>query len=462
MLCGFAILEVGSVRSKNATSILCKVFVGACINGIAFYFLGYGFLTSTGNGFIGGGMWLFEGAYLVDVFYQYVFMVASTAIVSGVMAERGKLISFLIFSAIYSSVVYPLIAHWAWATNGWLLVMGFLDVAGSSVVHIAGGASSLVVLFLMTARIGRFKEKDDPSLQPKPFFETFINAPHVNPMPGHSTPLVGLGTFILWMGFFPFNSSAVAIVEHYQFNFKISELIAKVIVNVMISTSAGGLTALALTRFLEKRWSINNLMMGVLSAAVAICAGCLHMSAGFSLLTGIIAALVYYLLVKILLLFRLDDPVEAVPVHLGGGITGTICVGLFANFDGQIGGSLVGIQLVGIAAITGFAFITSFILFAILKKLNSLQVQASVELSGLDQFMCGESAYPETYAQGDFLKFKAFLENSKTTTDFKLAKERFEAEREKKGLDQAVKMEKVEVKIGRLSTGSNMSSNNWK
>jgi Amt family ammonium transporter len=384
MQAGFALLEAGFVRAKNATNILMENFIDTVMTGIGFWAIGFGLMFGAGNNLFGTefffGMDLpatFAGVSTeAFLFFQFAFAAAASTIATGAMAERTNFKADLAYSFAISVLIYPVIGHWIWG-GGWLADRGFSDFAGSTVVHSVGGYVGLVGTLVMGARKDRSFEKGAVGI------------------PGHNIALATLGTFILWVGWFGFNPGSTLSAMAYRD-------IAKIALNSNLAACAGALAALAVSWWRlgvpQLPWGLN----GALAGLVAITAPCAWVTPAESILIGTIGALLMYVAVLLLERLKIDDPVGAVPVHVFGGVWGTLAVGLFAvganGRDGLLHGggtALLGTQVLGIITVAAFVLSVSALLFNALKVTIGLRLPAQAEITGLDVYQHGMVGYPE-------------------------------------------------------------------
>ena len=370
---GFSFLEIGLTRQKNAVNILFKNFFVItsglllyCIGGFNLMYPGFeegaaGFFKFAGFGISApeGGMTVdyASGGYTwwTDFLFQGMFAATAATIVSGAVAERIKLKSFMLFSIIYVGLVYPIIGSWKWG-GGFLDQWGFYDFAGSTLVHSVGGWAALIAVYLLGARIGKFGKNGKP-----------------NAIPGHNIPLAAAGVLILWLGWFGFNGGSVLSAD--------PELTSLTLVTTCLAAAAGGVSAAVFSNLLYKNFDLTMFMNGVLGGLVGITAGADQMSPTDAIFIGLIAGVIIVLGISLIDKLRLDDPVGAIAVHLICGIWGTLAVGIFgamASFDQFI------IQLIGVGIVGAFSCITAFIILFAIKKTMGLRVEADEELKGLD------------------------------------------------------------------------------
>jgi ammonium transporter, Amt family len=382
MHAGFALLESGFCRRKNAVTVLLKNFGVVSLSSITFFAVGYGFMFGEGNAFI--GLSLFAPGpdgpdvetlpIYVFLFFQLVFAATSATIVSGAVAERVRLASFFVFVAVATAVIYPIVGHWVWG-GGFLEDLGFHDFAGSTVVHAVGGAMALAGALALGPRLGRFG-KDGRS----------------RAMPAHSFPLAALGVFVLWLGWFGFNGGSTLAAD--------PSLIAPVILATNLAAAAGFLAALFHTRIRTGMLDLSMGLNGVLAGLVGITAGADVLSPLSALLVGAVAGVIVVEGVYLLERWRIDDPVGAIPVHLFCGIFGTVAVGVFSAEGGLLFGggiALLGTQIAGALAGAGFAFAAGAAVWFGLKLAlpGGIRVSEAHEAEGLDSAECGVEAYGE-------------------------------------------------------------------
>lgn len=337
MQAGFAMLCAGSVRQKNVKNIMLKNLLDACGGAIGFYTLGYGFAYGSGNTFIGGSLFAIKGMAsgpeYIGFFFQFAFAATAATIVAGTVAERCKMAAYLCYSLFLTAFVYPVVVRSIWSSDGFLTAfrddafrdIGVIDFAGSGVVHMTGGATALVAAIILGPRRGRFYDEDGNALEtPKEF-------------PAHSVALQILGTFILWFGWYGFNpGSALAIANDGS-----AHTAALCAVTTTLSAASGCVTAMAFDSFMEARvtgettYDLTMAMNGALGGLVAITAGCSVVYPWAAVVIGIVGGLVYYGFSKFLIKMKIDDAVDAIPVHFANGAWGVIAVGLFSDVELQ-------------------------------------------------------------------------------------------------------------------------------
>jgi len=300
-----------------------------------------------------------------DFLFQGMFAATAATIVSGAVAERMKLTSFMIFSLIYVGLVYPIVGSWKWG-GGFLDGLGFYDFAGSTLVHSVGGWAALVAVWLLGSRIGKFK-----------------NGIAI-PIFGHNIPFATAGVLILWLGWFGFNGGSVLSAD--------PELTSLTLVTTCLAAAAGGIGAAITSFFKDKTFDLTMFLNGILGGLVSITAGADQMSPNESVLIGLIGGVVVVYVVALLDKLKLDDPVGAIAVHLGCGIWGTLAVGIFGELASV---SQFVSQFFGVVTVAGFCLVTSFVILFTLKKTMGLRVSKKEELEGLDSSEHGMSAYPD-------------------------------------------------------------------
>ena len=400
MQAGFAMVETGFTRAKNAGNIIMKNLMDFCIGTVVFSILGYSlmmgedalfgligvpnldlftnfkeFIASPAEGFT-------DASYFV---FNLVFCATTATIVSGAMAERTKFSAYCVYSGVISLLIYPIEAHWIWG-GGWLSALGFHDYAGSCAIHMVGGIAALIGAIILGPRIGKYvRDKNGRVVK-------------VNAIPGHSIPLGALGVFILWLGWYGFNGAAATSV---------SEL-SSIFLTTTVAPAVATCTTMLYTWIKNGKPDVSMCLNASLAGLVGITAGCDALDALGAGVVGIVSGILVVVVVEVLdLKLHIDDPVGAVGVHCANGIWGTLAVGLLANPDAPAGlrglfytGSFsqLGIQLLGFVSVAAWATVTMLIFFTILKKANFLRADPADELAGLD---VSEHGLPSAYA--DFM-----------------------------------------------------------
>lgn len=389
MQAGFAMVETGFTRAKNAGNIIMKNLMDFSVGSIMYWVLGFGIMFGTSiGGFIGTPDLFTRGTYDVGVptltflIFQTVFCATAATIVSGAMAERTKFASYLVYSFFISAVIYPVVGHWVWG-GGWLSNLGFHDFAGSTVVHSLGGWSALMGATILGPRIGKYT-KDGKS----------------NAIPGHSLTLGALGVFILWFGWFGFNPGSQLAASGAEN----AEAIGHLFVTTNLAAAAAAVVAMFVTWFRYGKPDVSMTLNGALAGLVAITAGCDAVSPVGAAIIGVIAGVVIVLAVEFIdKVLKVDDPVGAVAVHGVNGAVGTICVGLFATDGGLFyggGAALVGVQIIGVLAVAAWTFLTTFILFKVVNSTMGLRVSKEEEEAGLDIEEHGIESYADFEMKG--------------------------------------------------------------
>ena len=404
MQAGFAMLCAGSIRAKNAQNILLKNLLDLCVGALSFWATGYAFAYggpgdgSRGSRFVGSRHFFlsdgFEGAEshgFRSWFFQFAFAATSATIVSGAVAERCAMAAYAGYSAFLAGFVWPVVAHWVWSESGWLspnrpsplFGVGAVDFAGSGVVHMVGGAAAGIGAAILGPRIGRF-------------------GPNAKPINGHSMPLVVLGTFLLWVGWYGFNPGSTLCIVGCD------AVAAKVAVTTTLAAAAGGLTNLFLHYALSHVYDVGEMCNGVLAGLVSITSACAVVEPWAAVVIGLIGAFVYtggsFLLVKL----EIDDAVNATPVHYFAGAWGLLAPALFArpyNMRAAYGnadragliytgdGSMLACQVVALLLITAWVAATMTPFFLLMKALGIFRVSREFEEAGLDESKHGGSAY---------------------------------------------------------------------
>ena len=380
---GFSLLEIGLTRQKNTINILFKNAFIICMGLLVYYIGGFNLMYP---GFEDGDLGILKfagfgidapvngmtaeyasGGYTwwTDFLFQAMFAATAATIVSGAVAERMKLTSFVIFSLIYVGLVYPIVGSWKWG-GGFLDKLGFYDFAGSTLVHSVGGWAALVAVWLLGARIGKFK-----------------NGVSI-PIFGHNIPFATAGVFILWLGWFGFNGGSVLSAD--------PTLTSLTLVTTCLAAAAGGIGA-GITSFIkDKSFDLTMFLNGILGGLVSITAGADKMSPNESVVIGLIGGVLVVFIVSLIDRIKLDDPVGAIAVHLGCGIFGTLAVGIFGELASV---SQFIKQFFGVITIGGFCLTTSFIILFTIKKTMGLRVSKREEIEGLDNAEHDMSAYPD-------------------------------------------------------------------
>eukprot|EP01102_Stenamoeba_stenopodia_P021603 TRINITY_DN8756_c0_g1_i1.p1 TRINITY_DN8756_c0_g1~~TRINITY_DN8756_c0_g1_i1.p1 ORF type:complete len:510 (-),score=84.70 TRINITY_DN8756_c0_g1_i1:213-1670(-) len=377
MQTGFLMLEVGSVRVKNTKAILLKNTVDSCISALTFWAWGWTLGFTPGNGFLGMDNVFLIGFDSYDLwFYQFTFCNAATTIVSGAIAERVRFEAYMAVSVFLSGWIYPIIAHWLWGPGGWLNTMSVIDFAGSGVVHVVGGTVALVGAIVVGPRIGRFVDGRPVEI------------------PGHSIALSSLGVVTLWFGWFAFNGgSTLGLVGGL---FKVAE---RAMVNTLISPATAGLITLFYHKMRYREYNIGKIFNGILGGAAFITAPCAVIDHDDAIIAGAFAAALYEGGSQLLIILKIDDVVDAAPVHFLCGMGGLVFPGFFAHKEFVMeaygrdspygllyggGGTQLGIQLLALVCIVGWCAAHALLIFGLMRLLKVLRVDKYTEEKGLD------------------------------------------------------------------------------
>jgi Amt family ammonium transporter len=394
MQAGFAMLEVGLSRMKNGGAVMGKILINLSVSFLVFWAVGFAIAFGDGNAFMGYSGWFLEGGidsysnafgafgldFEVLFFFQAVFAAVSLAIVYGTMLDRTKFPAYIAFGVLYIGLIYPIVAHWTWG-GGWLFEDGFLDYAGSSIVHLQGALAALAGTLILGPRIGKFR-----------------NGKAV-PIPGHSIPLMVLGVIILWVGWMGFNSGSGLNAIGTNF--------ADVAVNTNLAAAAGVIAATIASIISFKTLDVSQMGNGAIAGLVAITAPCAFVDPWAAVVIGAVAGFLVPFIVLAVDRIKVDDPVGAIPAHGISGIWGTLALGLFATearagTDGLLlggDGEMLWVQFYGVAATVAFTFIACLAAFYLIKVTIGLRVSEEDELRGLDISEHGMFGYPERFIE---------------------------------------------------------------
>ena len=394
MQAGFAMVESGFTRAKNAVNILMKNLMDFSMGSIAYWAIGFAIMFGAGNAFMGTSGWFVPSESLTagaetssSVFsalewssvptyaawlFQLVFAATAATIVSGAMAERTQFKSYLIYSVFITGIIYPIVGHWVWG-GGWLSSLGMSDFAGSTVVHSTGGWLALTGAIVLGPRLGKYDGEGKP-----------------RPIAGHNLPLAALGVFILWLGWFGFNPGSQMGAD--------AAPISSIAITTNLAAAAGAITAMITAWIMLGKPDAGMSLNGALGGLVTITAGCASVSPTSAAIMGAIGGIVVVLSVLLIENLRIDDPVGAISVHGTCGALGTLLLGFFDSSSGVFFGGGFGLlwaQFVGVIAVFAWCLVTGFILFYAIKAITGLRVTQEEEQAGLDYEEHGASAYPD-------------------------------------------------------------------
>ena len=372
MQAGFALLESGMSRAKNSLNVVMKNYMDVCIGTLIFWAVGYGLMFGTNS----TGWFGTDGFFINDaepmtwgvILFQTMFAATAVTIASGAMAERTRYNAYLVGALVITGFIYPVFGSWVWNSDGWLAKMGFIDFAGSTVVHSVGAWCALAGIIVVGPRLGRFGPRGEP-----------------REIRGHNLTLVALGGFILWFGWFGFNggSTLSASVD-----------IGLINLNTQLAASAGAVATVVLASIMNRPVLLTETINGSLAGLVGITAGCATMSPGFAIVTGLIAGVVCVLGQQLLLRMKLDDVVGAVSVHGFAGAWGTIAAGIF-YLDDPFDSTRILVQVIGVISAFAWTFLTALSLYVLIAMFIGLRASAMHEQRGLDLTEHAEIGYPE-------------------------------------------------------------------
>lgn len=376
---GFAMVEAGFTRAKNAINILMKNLMDLSIGALVFWALGFGLMFGVSNtGWIGTSGFFLSGYepggdpwVLMFWLFQAVFAATAATIVSGAMAERTRFVGYILYTIVITGLIYPVFGSWAWGSlldgSGWLEGLGFIDFAGSTVVHSVGGWAALAGAIVLGPRAGKYAKDGS-----------------IRPILGHNIPLAGLGVFILWMGWFGFNAGSTTAA---------TKDIAMIAVNTNLAAAAGAVLAMVTSWIKFGKPEVSMSLNGALAGLVGITAGCANVSPTSSVIIGAVAGVIVVMSVLFFERIKVDDPVGAVSVHGVNGAWGTLAAGLFNA--GGASASIIGVQLLGIFAAFIWTFGAAFVLFKLIDMIVGLRVSDEEEREGLDFTEHAGNAYPD-------------------------------------------------------------------
>ncbi|WP_028551157.1 ammonium transporter [Paenibacillus sp. UNC451MF] len=396
---GFALLEAGFVRQKNAVSIIMKVFVDITFGALIFYFIGFGLMYGKDAfGFIGTSGFMMGGdlthiklSISNDTYwlFQCAFVIAVISIVSGAVAERIHFHAYILYTIAMTGLIYPIAGHWVWSIGGWLGSLGMIDFAGSAVIHAMGGFSALAAAIFIGPRIGKFSDNGTPNI-----------------VPPSNLPLASVGAFILWFGWFGFNSGSTLSATNGS--------IGHIAVTTMLAAAAGGATCILFTLFRYRKADPPMVINGSLAGLVSITAGCAFVSDGAAIFIGAVSGIAMVFATEYLDSKKVDDPVGAFAVHGISGSIGTLAVGLFAkpeltegigqSYSGLFyggGWNLLGVQALGLIIVSVWGFTLTWLSLKLINRLVPVRVSRDEELVGLDVGIHGVPAYSQDH---DFIE----------------------------------------------------------
>jgi len=376
MQAGFAFLESGMARAKNTVNVIMKNYCDMCFGAVAYWLVGYGLMFGANHtGWLGTSAFALHGVPESEygpLFFQMMFAATSATIVSGAIAERTRFSAYIIGSVVITGLIYPVFGAWAWGGfhggQGWLKQMGFIDFAGSTVVHSVGGWAALAAVLAVGPRLGRFS----PDGRSRPIL-------------GHNLTLVALGAFILWIGWFGFNAGSASASN-------IS--LGKIALNTHLGGASGAIGAILSMALARRRLLMTATLNGSIAGLVAVTAGCHVMEPVFALLTGAVAGAMSVVAADVLERWRIDDVVGAVSVHVVGGVWGTLAAGLFRSGD-LFNLHQLGVQAIGVLAAGVWGFGAAMLMYWLIDKLVPLRASTLDEQRGLDFTEHYELGYPE-------------------------------------------------------------------
>lgn len=376
MQAGFALLESGMSRAKNAVNVMMKNYMDGCVGGITYWLVGFGLMFGSNlTGWFGMSHFAPQGGEPWDytfLLFQMMFAATAATIASGAMAERTRYAGYLIGAVVISGFIYPVFGSWAWGGayggQGWLAKLGFIDFAGSTVVHSVGAWCALAGIMVLGPRLGRFANDGTPRV-----------------IPGHNLGLVTLGGFVLWVGWFGFNAGSTLGV---------TESLGLIALNTHLSAACGALGAMLALRSSSSPVLLTTTINGSLGGLVGITAGCATMGPGFAMLTGLVAGFVVVFGMRLLERLQMDDVVGAVAVHGFAGVWGTLAAGLFFNGD-LFSWARISVQLIGAGMAFAWAFPMALMVYFLIAKTIGLRTSTQDEQRGLDYAEHAEVGYPE-------------------------------------------------------------------
>jgi Amt family ammonium transporter len=407
---GFALLEAGFVRRKNAVSIIMKIFADIAVGALVFFLFGFALMFGKDvGGVVGSSGFMLTGdlSHITGLnitletywVFQCAFVIAVISIVSGAVAERIKFLAYIIFIVVMTGLIYPIAGHWVWSADGWLNKLGMVDFAGSAVIHALGGFAALAAAMVLGPRLGKFN-KDRTA----------------NVVPPSNLPLASVGAFILWFGWFGFNAGSTLSATNTS--------IGHIAMTTLLSSAAGCVAVIAFTWFRYKKADPPMTINGALAGLVGITAGCAFVPSWAAIIIGIISGIFMVLATEWLERRNIDDPVGAFPVHGISGIIGTLAVGIFAVSEAgskaKLGviesgdWSLLGVQAAGLVVLCVFGFVMTWIAFKLINVFTPIRATRDEELVGLDVGIHGVPAYSGEEGFIDLEQLETRPDNLKT------------------------------------------------
>ncbi len=371
MQAGFALLECGASRAKNAINVIMKNYTDICFGSIFFWAFGYGLMFGESHsGLFGFSHFLpdtLSNDETISLVFQLMFAATAATIVSGAVAERMRFVSYLLCAMVICTLIYPIFGHWVWAENGWLNQLGFIDFAGATVVHSVGGWCALAAVMVLGPRLGRFSRSGE-----------------IRDIPGHNLPMIALGGFILWLGWFGFNGGSATDLND----------LGGVLLNTHLGACAGAMGAIVFMTLTSKPIMMTTTVNATIGGLVSVTAGADNMAPGMAIITGLLSGALLVWGTALLERYKIDDVVGAVVVHGFCGAWGTLAAGMFYGGD-MFSIPRISIQLLGIAAAFVWSFPTAYVTFKMVDKLIGLRASSIHEQRGLDFTEHHEVGYTE-------------------------------------------------------------------
>lgn len=371
MQAGFALLECGASRAKNAINVIMKNYTDICFGSIFFWAFGYGLMFGESqSGLFGFSHFLpdtLSNDETISLVFQLMFAATAATIVSGAVAERMRFVSYLLCAMVICTLIYPIFGHWVWAENGWLNQLGFIDFAGATVVHSVGGWCALAAVMVLGPRLGRFSRSGE-----------------IRDIPGHNLPMIALGGFILWLGWFGFNGGSATDLND----------LGGILLNTHLGACAGAMGAIVFMTLTSKPIMMTTTVNATIGGLVSVTAGADNMAPGMAIITGLLSGALLVWGTALLERYKIDDVVGAVVVHGFCGTWGTLAAGMFYGGD-MFSIPRISIQLLGISAAFVWSFPTAYVTFKMVDKLIGLRASSTHEQRGLDFTEHHEVGYTE-------------------------------------------------------------------